>query len=592
MSLEKASKLTAAQLRRVLIEHNVEFPNRAKKALLVRLYTEHIRREDVEPDIDRTIANVKKEVTRQRRRKALVEKSPKKGQKHGRSDDESEEQDQAHEEEHKKVKKPKSKDTKSHDSPSKHRESKGTNIDSKKVFGQMKETLKDSGITDKIKESANLLKTSIAEEVKNLATVEIPGKKSNTNTKKKSEISRRPRRRVYVDKTNDKEERPLTKVMNEIKEDIREELSPVKEEFVENGRGNVGEIYSYFDKGLKLAFQVTLFLIPILFSIWYRDQKFQIGFCGHELPPEKFYSGSDQVNVFSKLDSALERFLPDCTPCPQGAICSTHLQLQCVLGFKKVQNWKNLYGILPFPDYCVQEMKSDDITNTISPFVFALKTLRRKNAEHNCGQALSNDYQSALLEKELYTAVFEKYKDSVGGTVFQKEWSTLVDELKKLPEVSAQTIVTKNGTGNIEKHLLLRSLSKAEVSYFCSMKKFLSEIPIERKTILLSLSIFLASALLEFMVQKLSDYFLKEVHIVDDAVERAIAKLQATKKNEGEKSLDTIQLREYLLCDISNLEKKNRLWQKISTKLAENENIDTKNVELYGDILGIWEWNN
>lgn len=577
MSEGKASKLTAAQLRRILTENNVEFPSKAKKAVLVRLYSKHIEASGIEADVENAVAAVKKETTRQRKKKALEETSPKKkGKKHSRTDED--------------------------------------NDDEKEIKKAKNEPLPKTSVDDDTKEAEKLTNTTKEEE--NIVTPVQGSSKldeaqpKDTGVKEEpqmiSPVRRSARRRISYDeneetkedkkveedKVESKVEQPLVKVVNEIKEDIREELVPKNEEFIENKSTdeNASELYKNVDRGLIFIFKLLLFLLPILFGIWYRDQKFQIGFCGHELPVERFESSYDQWNVLKNLDSTLERFLPECVTCPEGAVCSTHLELRCKSGYTRVHNWKSLYGLLPFPDYCVKKMKSNNLAQNMTPFSFALKVLRQKNAENSCGKTSPNDHQAAMLERELYSRVLDEYRHSVNRTAFQSEWSLLVNQLKKLPEIQAQSIVTKDGTGSVEKHLLLRSHSRSEVSYFCVLGKFICDIPIEKNTIILASSIFLATAFFEFVLQKLTEHCLKESHVVDEAVEKAISKLQETKKSEEAPYLDTIQLREYLLCDIQNLQEKNRLWQKISGKLAENKNVDTRIVELYGDVLRIWEW--
>nr|CAO98820.1 hypothetical protein [Nakaseomyces delphensis] len=586
---ESASKLTAAQLRRILTENNVAFPSKAKKAVLAKLYTANIEAKGVEVDIEGVVASVKKEATRQRKKKLLELRNSKKGQKHALSDNDADEIDG--EKTAKKVKRAERGSSEPYNKEVAQSESKNETASPAEAAGIAESSLnEDSEIEDSYKSDAK--------------DINIQKHKSNNSNNEHTETTkpvRRSRRHVSSDENNEdkklgeqKEEEPaLAKVVSAIKNDIKEELAPEKEEFVANERTgrNGSDFYSFLNHGLKYIFKLLIFLMPILFGIWYRDQKFQVGFCGHELPVQRFQSPNDQLNIIASLDKSLERFLPECMPCPKDAVCTTHLQVHCEPGFRKVHNWKSLHGLLPFPDHCVKNAKLDNIPKKITPLSFALKVLRERNAENSCGRTSENDHQAALLERELYSRVWQEFKDSVNSTAFQNEWSTLIKQLKKSQEIQTQTIVVKNGVGSVEKHLLLRSFSTSEVSYVCMLGMFIRNIPIEKRSILLSLVIFVASAVLEFIIQKLAAHCLKESHFVNEAVKKAILKLQDTKSNEDITYLDTIQLREYLLCDVHNLQEKNRLWQKISGKLAENENVDTRIVELYGDVLRIWEWN-
>ncbi|XDT11146.1 Man1-Src1p-C-terminal domain [Nakaseomyces glabratus] len=196
-----------------------------------------------------------------------------------------------------------------------------------------------------------------------------------------------------------------------------------------------------------------------------------------------------------------------------------------------------------------------------------------------------------MLEKDLFNNVYEEYKDMMTKESFEKEWAVLSNSLKRLPEIYYKTFVSKNVAGNIENIQLFRSLSKQNVSYFCGIFKLLKEFPIEKNVLLVALTIFSCTVTLEIILQKLWKCQNRENAFVEKSTEKALEKLREASRDPEVKFLDTVQLREFLLSETTNLKKKNQLWDKISSKLLENENVEKRQMELYGEVLGIWEWN-
>lgn len=598
------SKLTAAQLRFVLAENKVSFPSKAKKADLLRLCNKLIDESDAEEVSQRIGAAIAKErvdhETKLRLRqkkmkesakansepaeslpaeKVSVQKSPNKksvaGKKHSRTESEDEDSD-----------KNKKKRAKSTDDNIKIKNNQTAAVNSTSALATPVKAAESSSLSrnklesksdipvtrgamhDEIKKESSAKKgKKKLQEIENLVTSQTPKKLSE-----------------QVQKISQKAE----EVVEEIKEDIKEELCPTKDEFVKHKEEEPSKLFAVLDEIMIYLFKFLVIVLPILFFLWYREQKIRVGFCGHELPVAKFAPYANSNKVWASVDKTLERFLPKCKLCPEGAICKTHLQMSCKDGYVLRKSWWNLESLLPLADKCITKRKA---ANKKTPLLFALDLLRTQNANTHCGSTLPDNYQAGMLEKDLFNNVYEEYKDMMTKESFEKEWAVLSNSLKRLPEIYYKTFVSKNVAGNIENIQLFRSLSKQNVSYFCGIFKLLKEFPIEKNVLLVALTIFSCTVTLEIILQKLWKCQNRENAFVEKSTEKALEKLREASRDPEVKFLDTVQLREFLLSETTNLKKKNQLWDKISSKLLENENVEKRQMELYGEVLGIWEWN-
>lgn len=79
---------------------------------------------------------------------------------------------------------------------------------------------------------------------------------------------------------------------------------------------------------------------------------------------------------------------------------------------------------------------------------------------------------------------------------------------------------------------------------------------------------------------------------MDHISKKVIIRLKATKKQQqGANFLSTVQLRDVLLADITDLKRKNSMWQRVVRKLENNNtNVKSSLMEIHGEIMKCWEW--
>lgn len=94
-------------------------------------------------------------------------------------------------------------------------------------------------------------------------------------------------------------------------------------------------------------------ICPILFGLWYREQRIQVGYCGHEKPLKSL-----AISAFpqtERVDSVLQAYRPNCLECPEHGICSSFMNVECEPGYEPKSSILETYGIIPFPKYCAKD---------------------------------------------------------------------------------------------------------------------------------------------------------------------------------------------------------------------------------------------
>lgn len=74
-----------------------------------------------------------------------------------------------------------------------------------------------------------------------------------------------------------------------------------------------------------------------------------------------------------------------------------------------------------------------------------------------------------------------------------------------------------------------------------------------------------------------------------------LSKLQRQARLSRESSelpgyIGSIQLRDLILSDESNLARKMRLWEAVSRKVDRNTNVSHRLIEIHGEVMKVWEW--
>lgn len=184
----------------------------------------------------------------------------------------------------------------------------------------------------------------------------------------------------------------------------------------------------------RFLFKVSTFVLivlPILFGLWYREQRVLVGYCGHEINLPTFQN-PDNLQVIDGVESFLEQYKPQCLPCPENAICYPYMRIKCKPDYAITPSKLSLYGLFPVSDYCVKDSKKEKLISEVVKK--SLELLRTKNSQIKCGES-DNDFESGITEEELHQIFYESRAPWINDEEFNDLWVQVVEDLKNEPEI-------------------------------------------------------------------------------------------------------------------------------------------------------------
>ncbi|CCK68782.1 Src1p KNAG_0B03400 [Huiozyma naganishii CBS 8797] len=390
-------------------------------------------------------------------------------------------------------------------------------------------------------------------------------------------------------------------------------------------------IKKLFSTLLKLAI-FAIFLTTVLLAIWYRNEKLYTGFCGHGMVAPSLQELAPSYKFMAHIDDLLKGYKPHCIPCPENAICYPYLKMRCKPEYRLERSKLAFFDLFPIPDKCVKDSQREKLIAEVVKK--SLEFLRVKNAQIECGEG-NNDIVSGISEGDLFQ-IFEEAKPSfLDNEQFEELWEDVVCKLKNEPDIiyrqvsdfelfSTETmkntftnrtkqlhaaeneftneVAQNNGANEVRekeksvqhrysslKSNYLRSFSKKYISLRCQFEQdFYRTYQRYRYFIWGALGII---AVIKYIEHRLKEHF-REKKLVNDLVERVIAKLKKNKEENKETSfLSAVQLRDSFLSGEGNLRYRNSIWNRV-TKVVETKNTNIKSdlIEVHGDIMKCWKW--
>ncbi|EJS42161.1 YDR458C [Saccharomyces arboricola H-6] len=330
-------------------------------------------------------------------------------------------------------------------------------------------------------------------------------------------------------------------------------------------------------------------VLPLLFGLWYREQRIRIGYCGHEQPMK-----SVALSAFpqtEQVDEFLQAYGPRCLVCPEHAACSSFMNIECEPGYELKSPILETYGIIPFSKYCIkdesEEKEVDELVWKVSEY------LRKKNGQVNCGEG-ENLFESGETEIRLYDIFSHSRPSWESQSEFNEHWKNVLKILKNKEEIvwlplELQTDV-KGSFQSDNAACIYRSTSKKWVNLQCRLG---ADIQDGLKKYGGSLFIAVCVFFLIKSIQSTLDNYVQREQIIERLVKEATDELKnVKKKQDGEAFLTTVQLRTILLKGIPNIKEQNSLWSQTKDKIIkeQSENIEVYLVEENGEIMTCWEW--
>lgn len=345
-----------------------------------------------------------------------------------------------------------------------------------------------------------------------------------------------------------------------------------------NKRLNKKQLLDKFEPTLINFTVFSIITIPILFFIWYHEQRLIIGYCNRKkVNFKKLFTDN---SIFSFIDKVLSFVKPNCLNCPANAICLDRLNLECKKGFIKKRSILSLGGILPFASYyCVPNRMADKIIKrSIRKFLFFL---RFKNGKIDCGH--SSNIAKSGIEVAYLQKIFQNDTEKYNLTNLEKSklWDSAINGLvKNNNDIESYTLRNTTKT-------FLRSTSTTTSSSYCKYGVPILHFVSNFKFFLLLL---IPVTIIFFNLKKQINKLLSSKLEISDYTARAYRELRKAKENKDEPNfLHTLQLRDVILSGITDFNEKNRIWNKMVKNLEnDNEHIISSQMEINGEILKCW----
>lgn len=416
-------------------------------------------------------------------------------------------------------------------------------------------------------------------------------------------------------------------------QEVIDELDETAQEVSRRSPSAVASFLKSILKTLKSLLLFFLIMTPIFYGLWYREQRVLVGYCGHEIQASLLPNYDSPV--FAKVEQFMEVYKPNCLPCPDHSICYPYMKMKCRPEFTLKPNRWSLHGLIPLSDACVKDSKREKLIAEVVKK--SLDFLRTKNAQLSCGEG-KDDLKSGMTEEELYQIFYEARAPWINDEEFDELWAQAVSDLIQEPEITwrqvsndlfetrriPRTFLTNDiypsiqlsdgrsatvhsagddtetddfqrpqghlqQTGSYEKNRVFRSTSKKYIGLRCKFEREITST--YHKFSYLIWTIITVSILTKYISYKIKKYY-KQRETVKQISKKVINRLKEAKKQQQHINfLSTVQLRDVLLADITDLKQKNKLWHEV-VKVLENNNTNVKSslMEIHGDIMKCWEW--
>lgn len=345
----------------------------------------------------------------------------------------------------------------------------------------------------------------------------------------------------------------------------------------------------------------TLLAAFTLFAYWYREQTFLVGYCGQEIYTTTIPDTPDTPGFLVEAGAYLdEHFRPQCVDCPQHARCFPNLEMGCYDDFVEFAPWYFPYMPVVDPTLkkCIPDTKRAEKIEIMIDV--ALDLLRARNAHKNCGRLPEDDVSAGIEMNDLHDLLLAMKAPYITLEEFEELWRRSVVELEKEPEIIVgivdhvgSTIDTNNTVTETETtHKVFRSTSLSHVSLKCQLSNTMVSLVLKFR---LTLAIFLLGVVTLLVAKVKYDRYKLHHQQLDTLYREVLSKLQRQARLARESSelpgyIGSIQLRDLILSDETNLARKMRLWEAVSRKVDRNTNVSHQLIEIHGEVMKVWEW--
>lgn len=174
---------------------------------------------------------------------------------------------------------------------------------------------------------------------------------------------------------------------------------------------------SYVKRGVTCV----LVVFAGLFTTFWTEEKFNVGYCGIGEPSEKLHG----LEIPPWADS----LRPKCEPCPQHARCFQNLAIECDKDFVLQQHPLNVGGLLPIPPRCEADSAKTKRVKEVADFT--VNQLRSASAAAECGEAQTAE----IAVEDLKAEVEKRAKKKLSHDELEALWADAIEDVAERGEI-------------------------------------------------------------------------------------------------------------------------------------------------------------
>ncbi|KTW27584.1 uncharacterized protein T551_03083 [Pneumocystis jirovecii RU7] len=331
-------------------------------------------------------------------------------------------------------------------------------------------------------------------------------------------------------------------------------------------------------------------ILLILAAIW-REETIRLGYCNveTEVIPSMYSS------IREKLPQILlKNVLIYCRPCPNHAICYSNYKLLCEKDYILTPNIFSINGLIPIPPSCMPDTEKLRKVHIIVNE--AIQILRDKNAKLDCGSLkLLKGEKEGVLEEDLEKYLWEMKSPNISDEQFQELLSDALEDIIKYDEI----LIENDGRIDLtdQKDILNQHL----------LQIFHSDVPLENisdkdwyaieSNLLLFIYLGIICSLF-FLFKIKSFFFLRRAYKsrISELVHFSLQRLFDQKCSYVSDPKSTYpyvaisHLRDDMLINEFNVDQRHKIWSKVEKIVENNSNVRTRLAEINGDWIRAWEW--
>ncbi|KAK9469476.1 Man1-Src1p-C-terminal domain-containing protein [Lipomyces arxii] len=331
----------------------------------------------------------------------------------------------------------------------------------------------------------------------------------------------------------------------------------------------VNEPDAPFSFPLKV-FIAWLFTVSwLMYLMWWRNEKFRIGYCDVEL-----YKTTDDSNGLFKA------LMPGCTPCPPHAVCYEGFVAECQPDFVYRSSWLSFGGVFPMPPKCVPD--TDKWQRAAILRQESVHILRERYAAVECANALND---TTIAVEDLRSKLYKIKSPRLTDDMFEELWMTALKQLLDLDEVYKVDDEFGQRIG---------STSTAEFPWSCVVRNDLGEFMNANKGTFIGVAV--ATLILFWSYNKLMTLNARRSRVrelVDKSLEFVAAQQQQSDRDSTGTTARYVvmtQIKDALLQDVTDAAERRNIWDSVQRQIESNSKVRSRQMEVHGEIMRIWEW--